>query len=146
MMPVFDPKAKRTLADELKRQRNGVQIPIPAPEKNAGKTPTYNLTMAQIDAMKKEAAKQAVEVAWTLMLGLPCMPLMDKFGFTGDDLARYLDEVMDYYDSYEKGYISLQDVHDCVLEEAGADIIRLRVEARHKKHPKKGPYTRRKRG
>lgn len=145
MTPNFQSSVKRlSLADQL-AQRHCVQIPIPETEKQAEKTPTYNLTMEQIDAMKREAAKQAVEVAWTLMLGLPCMPLMDKFGFDQEKIGQYLDEVMDYFDSYEKGYISLKDVHDCVLEEAGYDIIELRVLARPKKHPKKGPFKRRKR-
>ena len=49
---------------------------------------------------------------------------------------------MDYYDSYEKGYITLKDVHDTVLEETGCDIIEKRVEARHKPHPKKLPWRR----
>lgn len=143
--PSFKPAALRPLGEELKRARN---VPAKNREeagetaKTAKKTPTYNLTDQQISDMKKQAAKEAVEVAWTLMLGLPCLPLMDKFGFTGEQLERYLDEVMDYYDSYEKGYITLKDVHDTVLEETGCDIIEKRVEARHKPHPKRVPYRR----
>ena len=137
--PSFKPSALKGLRPDLEAQK--ALHPSPAPKKK-DKTPTYNLTDQQISDMKKQAAKEAIEVAWTLMLGLPCLPLMDKFGFTGEQLERYLDEVMDYYDSYEKGYITLKDVHDTVLEETGCDIIEKRVEARHKPHPKKLPWRR----
>ena len=146
--PDFRTAALKPLGDALQRHQLGKPIPIPVAEKapeGGKKKPTYNLNMEQIEQMKRDAAKEAIEVAWTLMLGLPCMPLMDKFGFDSEKIGQYLDEVMDYFDSYEKGYISLKDVHDCVLEEAGYDIIELRVLARHKKHPQKGPFKRRKR-
>ena len=123
--PSFKPAALRPLGEELKRARN---VPAKNREeagetaKTAKKTPTYNLTMQQIEDMKKQASKEAVEVAWTLMLGLPCLPLMDKFGFTGEQLERYLDEVMDYYDSYEKGYITLEDVQKVIWDEGGTKI------------------------
>lgn len=139
--PSFKPSAIKSLRPDLAAQK--ALHPVPAPKKE--KIPTYNLTGQQIEDMKKQAAKEAIEVAWTLMLGLPCLPLLDKFSFTGEDLQRYLDEVMDYYDSYEKGYITLKDVHDAVLEETGYDIIEKRVEARHKPHPKKAPWRRTKR-
>lgn len=139
--PSFKPSAIKELRPDLEARK--ALNPAPAPKKQ--KTPTYNLTEQQISDMKKQAAKEAVEVAWTLMLGLPCMPLLDKFGFSSEDLERFLDELMDYYDSYEKGYITLKDVHDVVLEEGGCDIIEMRVKARHSKHPKKGPYRRSKR-
>lgn len=139
--PSFKPSAIKELRPDLEAQK--ALHPVPTPKKQ--KTPTYNMTDQQISDMKKQAAKEAVEVAWTLMLGLPCMPLLDKFGFSGEDLERFLDELMDYYDSYEKDYITLKDVHDVVLEETGYDIIEKRVGARHKPHPRKGPYRRSKR-
>ena len=141
MTPSFKVSAVKELRPDLEAQKK--LNPAPAAKKT--KTPTYNLTEQQISDIKKQASKEAIEVAWTLMLGLPCMPLLDKFNFTGEDLERFLDELMDYYDSYERGYITLKDVHDVVLEEGKCDIIEMRVKARHKKHPKKGPYRRSKR-
>lgn len=138
--PSFRPSAVRKLRPDLTMQSEKDTAAAGSREKK--KVPTYNLTAQQIEEMKKKASREAVEVAWTLMLGLPCMALLDKFGFSGEDLQRYMDEVMDYYDSYERGYISLKDVHDVVLEEAGYDIVEKRVEARHKPHPKKGPWRR----
>ena len=86
------------------------------------KTPTYNLTVEQIESLKRKAVDDAVATAWVLMLGLPVMALTDKHGFTPEQVDKLIDDVLDLHDSYEKGYLSLQDIHTALKEEAGIVI------------------------
>lgn len=98
-------------------------VKVPAPEKPK-KTPTYNLTWEQITAMKKEAAKEAVADLATLTLGLPVLYMMDKEGWGKVRLNRMVDGIMDLLDSYEQGYLSLEDVRKALWEEGGTKIER----------------------
>jgi len=101
----------------------------PAPKKP--KTPTYNLTMEQIAAIKKSAVHDAVEAAWVLMLGLPVMALTDKHGFTAEQVDQLVDDILDLHDSYEKGYLTLEDIHATLKEEHGL-VIREKEKKRRK--------------
>ena len=98
------------------------------PEKK-GKTPTYNFTLEQINAMmakaKEDAVKEAVGALIELMLGLPIMILHDKHGWGKTRNSRLVDDVMNLYDSYEKGYLTLEDVREVLWEEAETRIQRV---------------------
>lgn len=95
------------------------------------KTPTYNLTVEQIDAIKKNAIHDAVEAAWVLMLGLPVMALTDKHGFTAEQVDQLVDDILDLHDSFEKGYLTLDDIHTTLKEEHGL-VIREKEKKRRK--------------
>ncbi|MBR5878412.1 MAG: hypothetical protein IKY91_02585 [Akkermansia sp.] len=88
------------------------------------KTPVYNLTWEQIEQLKKDAAKEAIGQVIELTLGLPTMVLMDKYGdvFDRTKLSEFCDHVVDLYESYEMGYLTLQDVRDALWEEGGYKI------------------------
>lgn len=86
------------------------------------KTPVYNLTWEQIEQLKKDAAKEAIGQVIELTLGLPAMVLKDKYGFGKKRLPEFLDHVVDLYESYEMGYLTLQDVRDALWEEGGYKI------------------------
>lgn len=90
------------------------------PKKN--KTPTYNFTLEQIEEIKRSVVKEAVQTLIELMLGLPIMVLHDKHGWGKIRNSRFVDDVMYLYDSYEKGYITLEDVRDTLWEEADTRI------------------------
>lgn len=85
----------------------------------ASKQKTYNLSVDQIHQIKQNAAAEAMEHAFVLMMGLPMMALRDEFQFGKKRLERFSDKVLDLYDSFDKDYITLQDVIDCVYEETG---------------------------
>ena len=97
------------------------------PEKK-DKTPTYNFTLEQINAMldkaREQAVKEAVGALIELMLGLPIMILHDKHGWGKTRNSRLVDDVMNLYDSYEKGYLTLEDVREVLWEEAETRIQR----------------------
>lgn len=57
------------------------------------------------------------------MLGLPLMVLHDKWGFGKVRGERFIEQVLDLYDSFEKGYLSLEDIHYCLWEEGGIKLV-----------------------
>ena len=51
------------------------------------------------------------------------MILHDKFGFGLVRCERFTDAVLELYDSFEKGYVSLEDIHKTLKEETGITIV-----------------------
>lgn len=98
-----------------------VHVPVPKEQKKE-KTPTYNFTWEQIQQMKKDAAKEAVSEVIELTLGIPAMVLKDKYGFGKKRLPEALDHIVDLYESYEMGYLTLQDIRKTLWEEGGYKI------------------------
>lgn len=86
------------------------------------KTATYNMTMEQIEGIKRAAVAEAVNEALVLLFGLPVMVLRDKHGFDDAETDKFIDGVTDLYDSYKEGYITLKDVEQALLEEAGVSF------------------------
>ena len=97
------------------------------------KEPVINIKVSEIEAMKQDAVKKAVDKAFFLMLAIPTMVIHDKFGKLmkrqGEDgssrEARFTDEVLELYDTFQKGYVSIPELHQCLLEEVGIDVSHL---------------------
>ena len=87
---------------------------------------TYNLTSGKISEIKKRAADEAIHAAFILMCGLPLMVLRDKFGFGKVRLERFSDALIDLYDSFDKGYVTLEDLHKAIYEETGVKITEVK--------------------
>lgn len=115
-VPEFKAGVRRTPPQLL------VDVPETAVPEKPKKTPTYNLTWEQIESMKRDACRQASRILWELMLGLPTMVLSDKHDFDADKLNEFVDDVLDLYDSYEQGYLTLQDVEATLKDEVGIII------------------------
>lgn len=90
-----------------------------------------NLKSSDIDNIKRQASKKAVDVAFLLMLAIPTMVIHDKYsqlmkktvnGKSREE--RFVDLCIDLYDSFNKGYVSIEDFHRCLWEEAGVKIER----------------------
>lgn len=125
----FQPSARTDAAmDAVAEAIKAVEAARQAPKKNKKKqkTPTYNFTLEQIESMKKDAVKRAVDEAvqtlLELTLGLPVMVLHDKHGWGKKRNGQFVDEVAALWDSYERGYITLEDVRDALWEEADVRI------------------------
>lgn len=88
------------------------------------KEPVINIKYSDLVKIKKEAAKEAGEIALLLMLSIPVTVLHDKWGFGKVRIDRFTDQVLDLYDSFEKDYVTLEDLQQCLLEEAGITIER----------------------
>ena len=90
------------------------------------KVPTYNMNKEQIKAMKEESVEKGVDIAMKLLLCIPVMVIDDHYA----DLMRkevdgksreerLADMILDLYDSYSRGYVTLDELEDCLWEEAG---------------------------
>lgn len=94
-------------------------------EREKGKAQkVYTLTQAQIDAMKKAAVDEAVSTGFILMLSIPITVLHDKYWVktASKKLPKFVDQCLDLYDSYNKGYVTLEDLQDILWEEGGIKL------------------------
>lgn len=104
-------------------------------EREQGKAQkVYTLTQAQIDAMKQEAVSEAVDTAFLLMLSIPVMILHDKYWVktASKKLPKFVDQCLDLWDSYNKGYVELEDLKATLWEEGGVKIERSSNYAKRK--------------
>lgn len=95
-------------------------------KKEKKKVATYNLTWEQIEAIKKKAfedgEKSAIDRASKWSMFAPMMVLRDFFGFGGQRLKRFYENLIDMYDSIDKDYLDLEDIRNTLREEAGIDL------------------------
>lgn len=95
------------------------------------KEPVINIKSSDVTAMKVDATNKAVDLAFFLMLAIPVMVIHDKYpkimkrvedGKPREE--RFADLCLDLYDSFQKGYVSIEDLQKCLWEEAGVKIER----------------------
>lgn len=86
------------------------------------KPKVYTLTDEQIKQIKQDAIDDATNKAFGAMLGLPLLALRDTFGFGKERLSRFMDDLINKYDSFERGYITLEDLINTAQEETGIKI------------------------
>lgn len=96
------------------RRQNGQRGPVNAPN--------YNLSIDQIECIKKEAADDAMSKAFVLMLGLPLIALRDDFDFGKVRLQRFENKVIELYQSFCKGNITLGDLHKRLHDEVDLKV------------------------
>lgn len=70
-------------------------------------------TQADVDRAKKAAQGEAISLAMTIMF----TALLDKEGFTQEDLQRLWREVNDLSDSIAQGYVSAADLRNVLRRE-----------------------------
>lgn len=95
----------------------------------ADKEPIVQMKKADISQMKQSATEDAVKKAFFLMMSIPVMVIHDKYpqlmkreidGMSREE--RFAELCIDLYDSFEKGYVTLNDLADCLKEETGMMI------------------------
>jgi len=87
------------------------------------KEPVVNIKYSDVQQMKDEATKKAADTAFLLMLGLPVLVLRDKWGFGKVRLERFIDQVIDMYEAFNEGYLTLDDIHKVIEEETRIKIL-----------------------
>lgn len=87
------------------------------------------LTKAAVLQAKKSATKEASRIAYTLMLAIPALVIHDHFGelmrreVDGKGrLERFVDLCIQHYDDFDKGYVTLEELHQLLYDEAGVRI------------------------
>ena len=100
------------------------------------KVATYNYTQEQLDAIirsrvqaqvetiKKQASKDAIEVAFTLMLAIPLTVLSDRYWIMSAKkrLPKFLDEVLKVYNRWDRGLLSMEELRDNLWNYGGIKI------------------------
>ncbi len=81
-----------------------------------------NIKQDELNKIRKQAVSDATEKALLLVMALPLMALRDEFGFGKKRLERFSEKMEYLLDSFDKGYITIQDLHDCLKEEVGVEI------------------------
>jgi hypothetical protein len=99
--------------------------------KSKAPEPVFNMKSSDITNIKKQASKDATDTAFMLMLAIPVMVLHDKYSLLmkrdvdgKSREERFVDLCLDLFDSFEKGYVTIDDLHQCLWEEAGIKIER----------------------
>lgn len=87
------------------------------------KEPVVNIKASDVRRIKQDASKEATDMAFLLMLGLPVMVLHDKFGFGPVRCERFAEAALELYDSFEKGFVTLEDIHRTLKEETGITVV-----------------------
>lgn len=89
------------------------------------KVATYNLNLDQINTIKEQAKNEALNEAFVLMLGLPTMVVHDNYGKLNRKQGReerFVDMVLDLFESFKEGYFTIEDVIQTLNEECGITL------------------------
>ena len=91
----------------------------------APKERVYTLTESQIEMIKNEARDDAVDIAFSLMLAIPCEVLIGD-GYwpktAHKRLPQFLDDVLSLYDSFNAGVLTLEDLRKDLSKYGGIEI------------------------
>lgn len=95
------------------------------------KEKVINIKTSDVQKIKEDAAHNATDTAFFLMLAIPVMVIHDKYprimkrvedGKPREE--RFADLCIDLYDSFNRGYVTLDDLAKCLWEEAGIKLER----------------------
>lgn len=84
---------------------------------------TYTLRNEDVTRIKQDAAQEAIDKAFVLMLGLPMIVLRDKYGWGKKRLSDFMNHVLEQYDSFNKNFIALDDLWNTIEKETGVKLI-----------------------
>ena len=84
---------------------------------------TYTLRNEDVTRIKQDAAQEAIDKAFVLMLGLPMIVLHDKYGWGKKRLSDFTNHVLEQYDSFNKNFIALDDLWNTIEKETGVKLI-----------------------
>ena len=82
----------------------------------------FNNNRQRFVANRRDADK-LIESSYKANMILALTVLHDKFGFGKKRIDRFLDEYKELLDSYERGYISADDLNMVLHEEVGVKIL-----------------------
>lgn len=80
------------------------------------------ITKAMIKQAKQAAVNDATNQVFKLLLSLPVYVLHNDWGFGKTRCERFAEQLLEAYDAYEKGYITLEDLAQVLYEETGMRV------------------------
>ena len=97
--------------------------------REAASDPVISIKQSEINKIKRDTLNKAVDMAFELMLAIPTMVIHDKYSLLMKKVVdgksreeRFAELCFDLYDSYEKGYVTIEDLRKCLWEEAGMKV------------------------
>lgn len=72
--------------------------------------------------LNRRDADNLVVASHKLFMMLGCLALNQEFGFGEKRVGRFIDKCQDILDSYNRGYISLEDIETMLKNDAGIEI------------------------
>lgn len=85
----------------------------------------YTISESDLNKIKDETIREATDKAFALMLAIPTMVLHDhEWHKHKTDIPEFVDKCLDLYDSYDKGYVSFEDMIKTLEEESGIRITK----------------------
>ena len=100
-------------------KKQGIDVPAPA---------TFNLSEDNIRQMKKEAFDEAKEdavgIAISLLLSIPVKVVIEKYGWEMDDVELFCEDLLDEYENFTEGEMTLEDYQKYVYEHCGVKFER----------------------
>ena len=101
--------------------------------RNIASEPVINIKASDVERIKRQASKDASDIAFFLMIAIPVMVIHDKYSLlmkrevNGKSREeRFAELCLELYDSFEKGYVTIDDLHQCLWEEAGIKIEKVK--------------------
>ena len=94
-------------------------------KRQSEKEAVINVKSSDIQRIKQDSTQEAVDKAFFLMLAIPVMVIHDKYPqlMKKDGREqRFADLCIDLYDSFNKGYVTLDELADCLWEEVGIKL------------------------
>ena len=88
--------------------------------------PVINIKSSDIEKIKADAVNEAVDKAFLLSLAIPVMIIRDKFGELMKKDGReqkFAEHCLNLYQLYQEGYVSIEELHQCLKEETGIRLI-----------------------
>lgn len=72
--------------------------------------------------LNRRDADNLIIASHKLFMMVGCLALNQEYGFCEKRLQRFMEKFKDILDSYERKYISLQDIEYMLREDAGMEI------------------------
>ena len=93
------------------------------------KDPIISMKKSDIERIKREAAEEATETAMVLLLSIPVKVMHEVFGWgMRKRLPRLSDALIDEYQAFSDGDMTLQEYQDMVYEYCGVKFQKNKEE------------------
>lgn len=86
---------------------------------------SYTLTKEQIDNLKKEATEEAANVAFSLLLTIPCEVLMDHYWpkTYQKKIPEFVDYILEYYRQWQDGEVTIEELQKDLYKWTGITLV-----------------------
>lgn len=92
---------------------------MPQNRKKRKSPASVKVSLSDLNKAKMEATNKAVEICWCIMFRV----LIDKYGFTQEELKKLWNDIENYGEAVATGKISVSEIADTLKQEDGLRLI-----------------------